>query len=183
MSNPISGLGRPWEFQDVEASRFQDSRHIKVVRSTLRAGHLYSTWNIPGTHFCYRLSRHQGHSAAGRIMSMKISNDLLVCSAVSQPATPKYYASVYVFLPYLSGMPIASLLLRITLSCVACLAVPYLSIWYHKQHDFLGKKNFNLKWMIWFSQQPFPETFLVLRRIHGGTIVSSCKVPVIPVRF
>jgi hypothetical protein len=30
--------------------------------------------NIPGTHFCYRLSRLQGHSAAGRIMSMKNSN-------------------------------------------------------------------------------------------------------------
>ena len=27
--------------------------------------------NIPGTHFCYRLSQPQGHSAAGRIMSMK----------------------------------------------------------------------------------------------------------------
>ena len=27
--------------------------------------------NIPGTHFCWRLSQPQGHSAAGRIMSMK----------------------------------------------------------------------------------------------------------------
>ena len=24
--------------------------------------------NAPGTHFCYRLSRHQGHSAIGRIL-------------------------------------------------------------------------------------------------------------------
>jgi len=31
--------------------------------------------NAPGTHFCYRLSRPQGHSAIGRIMSMKNSND------------------------------------------------------------------------------------------------------------
>jgi hypothetical protein len=31
--------------------------------------------NIPGTHFCRRLSRPQGHSAAERIMSMKNSND------------------------------------------------------------------------------------------------------------
>jgi hypothetical protein len=49
--------------------------------------------NIPGTHFCKRLSRPQGHSAAGRIMSMKNSNDTMgnrsrdlpVCSAVPQP--------------------------------------------------------------------------------------------------
>jgi hypothetical protein len=27
--------------------------------------------NTPGTHFCWRLSRPQGHSATGRIMSMK----------------------------------------------------------------------------------------------------------------
>ena len=31
--------------------------------------------NIPGTHFCYRLSRPQGHSAAERIMPMKNSTD------------------------------------------------------------------------------------------------------------
>jgi len=27
--------------------------------------------NAPGTHFCYRLSRPEGHSAIGRILSMK----------------------------------------------------------------------------------------------------------------
>jgi len=31
--------------------------------------------NIPGTHFCQRLSQPQGHSATRRIMSMKNSND------------------------------------------------------------------------------------------------------------
>jgi hypothetical protein len=31
--------------------------------------------NAPGTHFYWRLSRSQGHSAIGRIMSMKNSND------------------------------------------------------------------------------------------------------------
>ena len=31
--------------------------------------------NTPSTHFCYRLSQPQGHSAIGRIMSMKNSND------------------------------------------------------------------------------------------------------------
>jgi hypothetical protein len=33
--------------------------------------------NAPGTHFCYTLSRPQGHSAIGRIMSMKNSNDII----------------------------------------------------------------------------------------------------------
>jgi len=52
--------------------------------------------NIPGTHLCWRLIRPQGHSAAGRIMSMKnfivtIGNrtrDLPACSAVPQPTAP-----------------------------------------------------------------------------------------------
>jgi hypothetical protein len=50
---------------------------------------------IPGTHFCWRLSRPQGHSAAGRIRSIEKSNDLignqtrdlLACSIVPQPTT------------------------------------------------------------------------------------------------
>ena len=33
--------------------------------------------NAPGTHFCYRLSRPQGHSAIERIMSMKNSIDTI----------------------------------------------------------------------------------------------------------
>ena len=33
--------------------------------------------NIPGTHFYYRLSQPEGHSAIGRIMSMKNSNDAI----------------------------------------------------------------------------------------------------------
>ena len=52
--------------------------------------------NIPGTHFCWRLSQPQGHSAAGRIMSMKISSDTIgnrirdlpAYSAVPQPTAP-----------------------------------------------------------------------------------------------
>jgi hypothetical protein len=76
-SNPITGLDRPWGFQEVEAPRFQDNRHIKVVRlSALRTGRLYPKGNITGTHFCERLSQPQGHSAAGRILSMKNSSDI-----------------------------------------------------------------------------------------------------------
>jgi hypothetical protein len=47
----------------------------KVVSPTQRPP--LSPGNAPGTHFCYRLSRPQGHSAIGRIMSMKNSNDTI----------------------------------------------------------------------------------------------------------
>ena len=61
--------------------------------SALRTSRLYRPGNIPGTHLCERLSQPQGHSAAGRVMSMKNSNDttgnrthdLQVRSAVPQP--------------------------------------------------------------------------------------------------
>jgi hypothetical protein len=33
--------------------------------------------NTPGTHFCLRLSRPQGHSATRRIISLKNSNDTI----------------------------------------------------------------------------------------------------------
>ena len=45
--------------------------------SALRTDRLYPLGNISGTHFCWRLSRPQGHSAAGMIMSMKNSNDII----------------------------------------------------------------------------------------------------------
>jgi len=71
----------------------------KVVRPTHRPP--LPPRNIPGTHFCQRLSQHQGHSAAGRIMSLKNSNDTIrnrtrdlpACSSVPQPtATPRALA-------------------------------------------------------------------------------------------
>jgi len=53
--------------------------------------------NIPGTHFCERQSRLQGHGATGRIMSIKNSNDIIeirtrnlpACSAVPQPTASR----------------------------------------------------------------------------------------------
>jgi hypothetical protein len=53
----------------------RQSAHEVVRLSAQHTGCLYHSGNIPGTHFCYRLSQSQGHSAAGRIMSMKNSND------------------------------------------------------------------------------------------------------------
>jgi hypothetical protein len=41
-SNPITGLDRPWGFQEVEATRFHDNLNMKVVRfSALHTGRLY----------------------------------------------------------------------------------------------------------------------------------------------
>jgi hypothetical protein len=63
----------------------------KVVSLTYRSFLLPG--NTPGTHFCYRLGRLQDHSAIGRIMSMKNSNDTIwsrtsglpICSTVPKP--------------------------------------------------------------------------------------------------
>jgi hypothetical protein len=46
----------PWGFQKFEAPRFQDNRHIKVVRlSALPTGRIYPPGIIPDTHFCWGL--------------------------------------------------------------------------------------------------------------------------------
>ena len=72
---------------------FLDSWYMKVVwSSVLHTGHLNPPQYIPGTHFCYRLSQAQGHSAPGRIKSMKNpydpirnqAHDLLSCNPVTQ---------------------------------------------------------------------------------------------------
>jgi hypothetical protein len=73
---------------------FQDNRQMKVASSRHRPP--LSAGNIPGTHLCWRLSRPQSHSAAGRIMSMKNSNDAIrnrtrdlpVSNTLPQPAAP-----------------------------------------------------------------------------------------------
>ena len=70
---------------------------MKVANfSAPHTGRLYPPGNILGVHFSYRLIRPQGHSAAGRIMSMKNSNDTIgnrtrdfsLCSVVPQPTEP-----------------------------------------------------------------------------------------------
>jgi hypothetical protein len=51
--NPITGPDRPRGFQEDGAPRFEDIRHMNVVRlSALRTGRLYPPGNIPCTHFC-----------------------------------------------------------------------------------------------------------------------------------
>jgi hypothetical protein len=45
--------------------------------SALQVGLSLPLRNIPRTHLCQRLSRPEGHSAAGRIRSIEKSNDLI----------------------------------------------------------------------------------------------------------
>jgi hypothetical protein len=67
-------ISAPSLSQEVDVPRFQGNRHMKVARlSTVGTGRFIPQGNIPGTHFCYRLSRPQDHSATGRIKSITLS--------------------------------------------------------------------------------------------------------------
>jgi hypothetical protein len=76
--------------------------HSLVVSPTYRSHLLPGI--IPGTHFCYRPSQPQGHSAAGRIMYMKNSSDTIgnrtrelpVCSTVPQTTAPTLTSLAYI---------------------------------------------------------------------------------------
>jgi hypothetical protein len=79
-----------------EGSRFQVMKATRL--SALCTCRLYPPRNTPGTHFCLRMSRSHGHSAAGRIKTTKNSNYTMgnrtrylpACSAVPQATeTPR----------------------------------------------------------------------------------------------
>jgi hypothetical protein len=75
-SYPCNKPWRPIWLWDTEAPTF--SRRVAVRLSDLCASRLpFNPRKIPGTHFCWRLSWPQGHSAAGRIRSIEKSNDLI----------------------------------------------------------------------------------------------------------
>jgi hypothetical protein len=81
---------------------------MKVARlSAPHTGRLYRPGNIPGTHFYYRLSQPQGHSADGRIVmknSDTIGNrtrDLSTCRAIPQPTAPQAaYPVIWILSPF-----------------------------------------------------------------------------------
>jgi hypothetical protein len=61
-----------WDSQISRQSAHEGDKVISLThRPPLPPG------NNPGTRFCKRLSKPQGHSAAGRIISMKNSNDTI----------------------------------------------------------------------------------------------------------
>jgi len=62
----------PWGSRRFRPSEVLDSRHMKVLSlPALRSGRLFPPGDIPRTHFCQRLSRHQRHVAAERIKLIK----------------------------------------------------------------------------------------------------------------
>jgi hypothetical protein len=75
---------------------------MAVRLSVLRAGRPLPSREIPGTHFCWRLSRPQGHSAAGRIRWIEKIHigtrtcDLPACSIVPQLRSPYIRANMVI---------------------------------------------------------------------------------------
>jgi hypothetical protein len=82
------GTSRLSHFLD---SRLTDGREVV----SLKRRSLFTPRKILSIHFCHRLSRPQGHIAAGRIRSIEKSNDLNgnrvfdlpACGIVPQPTT------------------------------------------------------------------------------------------------
>jgi hypothetical protein len=106
LSCPVTFLDRPLGFQNVEDPRiYRQSAHQggKVDSPTHRPS--WPPGRIPSTHFCYRLSRPQGHNATGRVKSLKNSSDsignrtrdLSSCSAV--PLTWRWVCKIGRMIP------------------------------------------------------------------------------------
>jgi hypothetical protein len=93
---PLTARGRLQCWVTSLFSHFLDNRFIdggEVV--SLKCRPPFTSREIPANHFCFRLSRLQGHSTAGRIRSIEKSNnlignrtrDLLVGNIVPQTST------------------------------------------------------------------------------------------------
>jgi hypothetical protein len=78
---PVTDRGGPYGCETSQHPHFLGNRLLvggEVVSLTRRPPFTPPPpREIPGTHFCYRLSRPQGHSAAGKIKSIEKSNDLI----------------------------------------------------------------------------------------------------------
>jgi len=89
-SNPCTGLRvlRVSGGSDSQISRQSAHEGGKAVSPTHRSP--LPPGNIPGTHFCWRLSRPQDNNAAGRIVSMKNFNNPIGnrTRAVPHPSAP-----------------------------------------------------------------------------------------------
>jgi hypothetical protein len=97
-SIPVTGRGGPSVCETLRLPHVLDNRLTdggEVI--SLKRLPSFTPRNIPGTHFCKKLSRPHNHIAAGRIKSIEKSDDLIAnrtrdlpaCSIVPQPTTPK----------------------------------------------------------------------------------------------
>jgi hypothetical protein len=102
--NSCNRSWRPMGLWDVKAPIFLHIRLTdggEVVSLTCRPP--FNPRNYPGTHFCRRLRRPQGHSTAGRMRSIEKYNglvgnrtrDLPACSVVPQPTTLPHASTKY----------------------------------------------------------------------------------------
>jgi hypothetical protein len=88
-SYPTTNLNRPLGIQEVQTPRI--SRQTFYESGKVSPTHQTSSPPIPSTHLFWRFSQPQDHSAAGRIVSIKNSND--------------YVGSRTLYLPPFSSVP------------------------------------------------------------------------------
>jgi hypothetical protein len=87
-SIPVTCRGGPYSCETLKIPRFLDNRLTDdgEIVSLTRLGRSLLLTKIPGTHFCLRLSRPRGHSAAGMIRYIGKSIDLIGIQARDFPA-------------------------------------------------------------------------------------------------
>jgi hypothetical protein len=97
---PITGRGVPYGCETSMLPHFLDNRLAddgEVVSLTRRPP--FAPRKIPGTYFCYRLTRPQGHCAAGWIRSIEKSGNRTRDDIVPQPTTlPRAHFEIYIWL-------------------------------------------------------------------------------------
>jgi hypothetical protein len=149
---------------------------MKVVTlSALHTGRLYPPGNIHGTHFRWRLSEPQGHSADGRIMSTENANDsignrnhdLPVCGAVLQPTAPPC-------VPECLSVPLV-IQYAIRMRHIAICHLPgskiVVSTLSHKRYEVRKKVTYHKMRVLIFSTA-LSKTFLIRKIIERDVIVN-----------
>jgi hypothetical protein len=83
---PVTGRRGPQGCEMPRVPHFLYIRFTDGGEVSLKRRPPFTARKILGTHFCYRLSRCKGHSAAGRIRSIENSNYLFANGARDDPA-------------------------------------------------------------------------------------------------